>query len=81
MIVLFERSFFKSLDKLDDNLLKARIKTLIDSMEKADAIVELTQIKAMKGYTGFYRIRLGDYRVGFEITENNEISLLLVAHH
>lgn len=34
----------------------------------------------MKGHAGFYRIRIGDYRVGFELVNNNEILLILVAH-
>ena len=80
MIVNFDRSFSKSLDKLQDKQIKERLKTLIVSMEKAKGITELTAIKLMRGHTGFYRIRLGDYRVGFELTCNNEILLILVAH-
>lgn len=80
MIVLFDRSFIKSLDKLNDKKTKERLITLIESMEKVDSIFELTGIKAMKGHLGFYRIRIGDYRAGFEITKNNEILLILVAH-
>jgi mRNA interferase RelE/StbE len=34
----------------------------------------------MKGHPRFYRIRVGDYRVGFELTGPNEILLILVAH-
>lgn len=49
-------------------------------MEKADSIFELSGIKAMKGHPGLYRIRIGDYRTGFEITKNNDILLILVAH-
>lgn len=80
MIVIFDRSFSKSLDKLNDKLIKARLITLITLMEKAKSIAELTAIKPMKGHTGFFRIRIGDYRVGFELTSNNEILLILVAH-
>lgn len=80
MIVLFDRSFGKSLDKLKDKQIKERLKTLIVSMEKAETIGDLPALKAMKGHTGFYRIRLGDFRVGFELTGQNEILLILVAH-
>lgn len=80
MIVHFDRSFIKSLDKLNEKQPKERLKALIESMEKVDSIFELTGIKAMKGHPGFYRIRIGDYRVGFEITKDNKILLILVAH-
>lgn len=80
MIVLFDRSFIKSLDKLNDKPTKERLKTLIESMEKVDSIFELSGIKAMKGHPGFYRIRIGDYRAGFEVTKNKEIILILIAH-
>ena len=80
MIVIFDRSFSKSIDKLDDSHVKEKLKNLIESMEKAKSISELTAIKPMKGHTGFYRIRIGDYRVGFELMNNDEILLILVAH-
>jgi mRNA interferase RelE/StbE len=80
MIVIFDRSFSKSLDKLSDKQIKARLIALITSMEKAKSINELAAVKPMKGHTGFFRIRIGDYRVGFELTKNSEILLILVAH-
>jgi mRNA interferase RelE/StbE len=80
MIVSFDHSFSKSLDKLNDKLIKERLKTLIVSLELAKNITELTSIKPMKGNPGFYRLRIGDYRVGFELKINNEILLILVAH-
>ena len=80
MIVRFDRAFSKSLDKLHDKQVKERLKTLIVSMEKAESIADLNSLKQMKGHSRFYRIRVGDYRVGFELTGYNEILLILVAH-
>jgi mRNA interferase RelE/StbE len=80
MILIFDRSFSKSLDKLNDKHVKERLVTLIVSMEQAKGVSDLTAIKSMKGHPGFYRIRIGDYRVGFELTPENEILLILVAH-
>jgi hypothetical protein len=53
MIVLFDRSFSKSLDKLKEKQIIERLKTLILSMEKAGTIGELPALKAMKGHAGF----------------------------
>lgn len=80
MIVIFDSAFSKSLDKLKEKQIIERLKTLIVTMEKAETIGDLPAIKAMKGHAGFYRIRIGDYRLGFELTSHNEILLILVAH-
>ena len=80
MIVNFDRSFSKSLDKLKDRQVKERLETLINSMEKAKNIGDIPATKSMKGHAGFYRIRIGDYRVGFELKGDVEILLILVAH-
>lgn len=80
MIVNFDRSFNKSIDKISDIQIKKRLSALIVSMEQVNSIAELTAIKSMKGHAGFYCIRIGDYRVGFELVNNNEILLILVAH-
>lgn len=34
-------------------------------MEKAPDLTDLTSIKKLKGHDAAYRIRLGDYRLGF----------------
>ena len=80
MIVLFDQSFSKSLDKLKDNLIKERLKTLIVLLENTDDLSKLSALKAMKGHPGYFRFRIGNYRLGFELTANNEILLILVAH-
>ena len=80
MIITFERSFSKSLDKLKDKQVKDKLNELIISMEKADRLRDIPSIKPMKGHKGFYRIKIGDYRIGFELKSNVEILLILVAH-
>lgn len=80
MIVKFDRSFNKSIDKISDVYIKKRLSALIVTMEQVNSLTELTAIKSMKGHAGFYRIRIGDYRVGFELVNDNEILLILVAH-
>lgn len=66
MIVQFDRSFSKSLDKLQDKQIIEKLKAVISKMECAPNISGLSGVKHMKGHTGFYRIRIGDYRLGFE---------------
>jgi len=80
MIINFEHSFSKSLDKLKDKQVKDKIIELIISMEKADRLRDIPSTKSMKGHKGFYRIKIGDYRVGIELKSKGEILMILVAH-
>lgn len=34
----------------------------------------------MQGFQSYYRVRIGDYRVGFEILPDESILFILVAH-
>ena len=80
MIVNFDRSFSKSLDKSKDRQAIEKLKELITKMETVKSISDLSAVKPMKGHAGFFRVRLGDYRVGFAQTAHNEILLILIAH-
>ena len=80
MILQFDESFEKSIKKLKDQKLKTRLIKLIEDFENADFLSEIPKIKKMQGFHTFYRVRLGDYRVGFELQEDNSILFILVAH-
>ena len=80
MIIEFDESFEKSVKKLKDQKLKVRLIKLIEDFENADSLSEIPKIKKMQGFHTFYRVRLGDYRVGFELQEDNSILFILVAH-
>ena len=80
MKVEFDLSFGKSLDKLKDNKIKERILKAIIKFEQAKDLSDLSSIKEMKGHPGFYRLRLGDYRLGFELISSDKILLILVLH-
>lgn len=38
-------------------------------MKQASSIFDLKDVKKIKGYDSYYRIRLGDYRLGVKHTE------------
>lgn len=80
MIIHFDRSFSKSLERLKERQIIERLRAYIVLMEAAKNMEDIPAIKAMKGHPGFYRIRIGDYRVGFELLNTNEILLILIAH-
>lgn len=80
MILHFDESFEKSIKKLKDQKIKTRLIKLIQDFENADFLTDITNIKKMQGFQTFYRVRLGDYRVGVELQEDNSILFILVAH-
>ena len=68
MKVFFKKSFQKDLLKLRDTKLNQLTAQVIESAEKAQNLGQLSQLKKLKGYKNFYRIRLGEYRIGLQIT-------------
>ena len=79
MIVFAKKSFNKDIEKINDNKLAKKIKGVILSVEKANAIIQIHNVKKLKGTANAYRIRIGDYRLGFFFI-NNVVELTAFAH-
>jgi mRNA interferase RelE/StbE len=73
MKVEFKRSFRKSLERLHDKRLKTSILKIIKQVEDADKIQSIASLKKLSGFSDFYRIRLGDYRIGLQIADNTVV--------
>jgi mRNA interferase RelE/StbE len=65
--IKYEARFEKDLRKIQDSNLLKRIKEFINIIKKAESIFDVPQIKKLKGYNSFYRIKIGNYRIGFEV--------------
>jgi len=63
--VFLERKASKQLESLDKNLQK-RIKDRLKLLEQEGFSLKL-DIKKLKGYRNQYRLRIGEYRILFEI--------------
>ena len=64
----------KSIKKISEPY-KSLIKSKIELLKKYTK--NMTNIKALQGeYRGLYRLRVGDYRVLFDIVDNNTILIL-----
>ena len=64
MKVEFKASFAKDLRSIKDNALLARIKEVI---EQVSDLQQLTNLKKLKSGANYYRIRVGEYRLGITI--------------
>ena len=69
MRVTFRSSFLRDLKKIKDQLLLERIAQAIESVEQAKDIQDLSDLKKLSGFPDFYRIRVGDYRLGIALAD------------
>jgi len=66
----FRKSFQRDLKSLKKNReMLGRIRKKIEDVEKADALEDLPGIKKLSGGDDFYRIRVGDYRIGLGVDD------------
>jgi mRNA interferase RelE/StbE len=80
MKVQYRQLFIKDLKKLRKTEIYDRVyEFAFVILPEAENLLNFSNIKAMVGYPAYYRLRLGDYRVGF-ILKGDELELLRVLH-
>lgn len=79
MKVVFKKSFLKEIKKIKNQKLKDAIFEAITNVELVDSISEIKNIKNLTGFKDYYRIRIGDYRIGIKF-ENSAIYFVTVEH-
>lgn len=65
MIIEVRSTFEKDIKKIKDKSLKQKIKQAIINVQQAQKLADIKNVKKLKGSTDAYRIRIGDYRIGF----------------
>jgi mRNA interferase RelE/StbE len=73
MIVKIDKSFVKDINRIKDNRLRNHISDCINQVEKADSLKQVVSLKKITGETHYYRIRLGEYRIGIKVSGNSVI--------
>lgn len=73
MNVLFERSFEKDLKRIRDKKIRSKVKAVIELVKNADNHQQIHDLKQLRNHKTYYRIRMGNYRLGIEIIENKVI--------
>ena len=79
MNIEFKKSFKKDLLKILDADLLTKIKKIIVEVEQAEKLTEVRNIKKLKGEENYYRIRVGDYRLGIKVNDGM-VSLVRILH-
>lgn len=75
----FRKSFTKDLKKIKDQELRDRIGKVIQEVEAAHVLSEITQLKKLSGTADCFRIRVGDYRVGL-VLEKDTVDFVRCLH-
>jgi mRNA interferase RelE/StbE len=70
MKVAFKAPFLKAIQKIRDKQLKSDIANIIEDVEFAPDIRSISELKKLKGYKDYYRIKIGIYRIGLKINDD-----------
>ena len=65
MKLIYTKAITKDVRKIKDKKLKSKIANVIISMKASSEIEQLKSLKKMSGHPSAYRIRIGNYRLGF----------------
>lgn len=79
MNVSFKASFTKDLRAIKDIRLLARVEKAILNVERAPSMDKVHNQTSLKGWQGYHRIRIGDYRLGVSV-EGDTVSFVRVLH-
>ncbi|PZV19411.1 MAG: plasmid stabilization protein [Leptolyngbya sp.] len=64
---------------MNDKSLLVKIKSTVNSVEDAASLDDVANLKKLKGNEGYFRIRIGDYRLGLFL-EGETILFVRVIH-
>lgn len=70
MNVQFKSSFARDLKKIREKELKTQVAEVIRQVERANSLQEISELKKLKGGERYYRIRIGDYRIGLMLEQD-----------
>ncbi len=65
MKVEFSKKFYKDLDAIEPTHIWLSLIRVIESLEAAENLEAIGNIKRLKGHKSAYRIRVNDYQLGF----------------
>lgn len=79
MKVTFRRSFERDLRGITDRRTLDKIRYAIEAAERAAMLGEVPNLKKLTGTEAFFRIRIGDYRIGLAV-EGDTLAFVRVLH-
>jgi len=80
MKIVFDESFSKSLSKIKDISLNSKIENIISDLKSINDLKDYPKVKKLSGFKTYFRIRIGDYRIGFKKIEPDKIKFIIISH-
>ena len=78
MEIIITKTFEKQLKSVPKNIRESAI-AVLEALEKTKNLTEIKDIKKLSKYTNYYRIRIGNYRMGLQII-NPKIIVVTILH-
>ena len=75
----FRDSFLKDIQHINEKTLKKKVAALIADAKSAQSLSDLRNVKKLEGSDAYYRIRVGNYRIGAKI-QNETLILIRLLH-
>lgn len=66
----FRKSFARDLKKTKDRVVLDRVQDVIEKVQAAGNLQEISDLRKLSGTENCYRIRIGDYRIGLLVEED-----------
>lgn len=73
MKVEFNDSFLKDLKAVRDKVVLAKVKKAIETIESAETLDQISNLKKMRGPRDYFRVRVGDFRLGLKLDNDTLI--------
>jgi mRNA interferase RelE/StbE len=69
----FKSSFARDLRRIRDKDISEKVQRLISVIEKSESLDSIPGVKKLQSKGDYYRIRLGDFRVGVSVVDDTLI--------
>jgi len=63
----FRKSFIRDLKNVSDESLLKRVKETVETIEKSKTLEDAPNRKKLKGKENYFRVKFGNYRLGFAL--------------
>ena len=71
----FRDSFLKDVNYVKVSAIKKKIAAVITEAKSASSLSDIRNVKKMEGSDNYYRVRIGDYRIGVKLHDKTLIFL------
>ena len=79
MVIKVEKSFQRDVNKITDLNLLRRLRDKINEINQLPSFSKIPNKKKLQSYNSYYRIKIGNYRIGLMV-KDNKIILIRFLH-